>query len=250
MRPIDLPTHETCLFILQQLASQQARILEVGSGNGELALQLQSLGHEVVAIDSSIEAVQQAKQLGVDARVAQWPDFEENNFDLILFTRSLHHIHPISKAVEQANRLLKPDGLVIMEDFAFNEVSPATVEWFYGILSLLDSCDRLLLEEDSFGKQLLLGEGSLEIWHHNHDHDLHPAPVMLTALEDQFESILQTTAPYLYRYLYPLLTENEMGYRIIARVLDLEKRMANAGLVSLIGRRFVGRKRETQSNQH
>lgn len=42
--------------------------------------------HEVVAIDSSTEGIEHAKRLGVDARVADFPDFEEEPFDVILFT--------------------------------------------------------------------------------------------------------------------------------------------------------------------
>jgi uncharacterized protein (TIGR02172 family) len=39
-------------------------------------------------------------------------------FDVVLFVRSLHHAHPLSESVEQAHRLLVPEGRVIVEDFA------------------------------------------------------------------------------------------------------------------------------------
>jgi SAM-dependent methyltransferase len=242
MQPASLPTTETLRFVLEHIPSTPARVLEVGCGDGELALRLQSLGHQVIALDSSTEAVHQAKQVGVDARVAQWPQFEEEPFNAILFTRSLHHIHPLSKAVEQANALLKQSGLVLVEDFAYDEAAPFIVEWFYGILALLDACNKLSLKDESLCKELLLGGGDIEIWHRNHDHDLSSGSVMLAALRGAFEPVVETSAPYLYRYLCPLLEDDDDGYAIASRVLEMEKRLASIGGLNLVGRRFVGRK--------
>ncbi len=244
MRPNDLPTNETLQFVVAHTLNSTLRILEVGCGNGELALRLQSLGFQVTAIDSSAEAVQQAKQLGIDARLVEWPDFDEKPFDAILFTRSLHHIHPLPESLKQAKSLLRQSGQVIVEDFAFDEVTRSTVEWFYSELSLLDTCDKLNLEEDSFPKNLLLGGGDFQLWWQDHDRDLNPAPVMLTQLRDEFQPIIETSAPYLYRYTCPLLEVSDKGYEIAVRLLEAEKRMADVGAIDLIGRRFVGRKRE------
>ena len=118
-----VPTDETLKFVLKYLNSRNNRILEVGCGNGELALALQNSGFQVIAIDSSVEAVENAKALGVDARVAQFPNFDETGFDAILFTRSLHHIHELEQAVERAYQLLNNNGLVMLEDFAFDEAN-------------------------------------------------------------------------------------------------------------------------------
>jgi SAM-dependent methyltransferase len=242
MRPADLPTTETLRFVLEHLPSGRTRILEVGCGNGRLALCLQRLGHQVIALDSSAEAVQEAKQAGVDARCARWPRFEEGPFDVILFSRSLHHIHPISGAVEQANLLLEPAGLVVVEDFAFDEATPFVVDYFYDILSLLNACNQLSLKDEGFGKELLLGGGGLEVWRRNHDHELNSWPVMLDLLKGAFGPVIETSAPYLYRYLCPMLADNDSGYSIAARVLEMERRLANVVAEALIGRRFVGRK--------
>lgn len=242
MRPIDLPTNETLEFILAHTPAPRARILEVGCGAGELAFRLQAVGHHIIAIDTSAEAVRAARQLGIDARIAEWPHFAESPFDLVLFTHSLHHIHALTQAVEQAARLLRPSGLVIVEDFAFDEATSATIAWLYGILSLLNSCRQLQLTKDSFGKTLLLGGGHVELWQRNHAHDLNSAATMATALKEQFTPIIETAAPYVYRYLCPLLADNDDGYAIASQALEMEKSLAKVGAINLIGRRFVGRK--------
>ena len=238
----DFPTNETLNFVLEYLPNKNGRILEIGCGNGELAFSLQNLGFQVVAIDTSAEAVENTKQLGIDATVAAFPDFEETPFDAILFTRSLHHVHKLTEAVEKTHQLLKSNGLVIVEDFAFDEASETTIEWLYGVVSLLDVSQQLNLEEDNFAKDLLLGKGNYEVWQKNHHHDLHSAPKMFSALKKRFEPIIETTAPYLYRYFCLLLNKNPNGLAIAAQILNLEKRMAKLERIELIGRRFVGKR--------
>lgn len=210
MRPRDIATNETLKFVQTHLSTAPARILEIGCGNGELAQRFQRLGHQIVGIDSSPAVVHEARRGGVDARVAQWPEFADQPFDMILFTRSLHHIHSLDEAIEKAAAALKPLGLVIVEDFAFDEIDRATVEWFYGVLALLHTCGRLIVDDDgSFGKALWQGNGDFDIWRREHNHDLHTAVKMLSALKKEFTPRMEAPAPYLYRYLCPLLEENE-----------------------------------------
>ncbi|HEX6386996.1 MAG TPA: class I SAM-dependent methyltransferase, partial [Anaerolineae bacterium] len=96
MRPIDLAVNETVAFILDHIAPPPLRILDVGCGTGLVAHRLQAHGYDVIAIDESAELVEQARALGVTARVAAWPSFADTPFDVILFARSLHHIHPLA----------------------------------------------------------------------------------------------------------------------------------------------------------
>lgn len=238
----DVSTNETLNFVLEHLPNKSDRILEIGCGNGELAIALQNVGFQVVAIDNSVEAVENTKSLGIDARVAEFPDFNETVFDAILFTRSLHHIYELTQSIEKTHQLLNPNGLVIVEDFAFNNASETTIEWLYGIVSLLAVSEQLNLTEDNFAKDLLLGNGDYEVWRKNHHHDLHSAPTMFRELRKRFDPVLETAAPYLYRYFCLLLNRNPNGLAIASQVLELEKRMGKLGKIDLIGRRFVGKR--------
>ena len=74
MIPNEIQTGETLRFVLHNIPAQRQRILEVGCGNGALAKRLNDLGHEIVAIDSSPQAITNARQIGIDARVASFPD--------------------------------------------------------------------------------------------------------------------------------------------------------------------------------
>jgi SAM-dependent methyltransferase len=207
-----------------------------------VAHRLQACGYDVVAIDESAELVQQTRTLGVDARVAAWPSFVDTPFDVVLFARSLHHIQPLAEAVEHAHRLVVPSGLVIVDDFAWAEIDSITAEWFYGVVRLLNVCQTLIAKEDSFASELVRSDGSFAFWQHSHDHELHPVTAMWSALRSHFQSLSETSAPYLYRYLCPVIAENEAGYAIVSQVRDMEQRLAHLGALTLIGRRFVGRK--------
>ncbi|MGH7719803.1 MAG: class I SAM-dependent methyltransferase, partial [Gemmatimonadaceae bacterium] len=121
LSPSEIPVLETLSFVLDSITAPPCRLLEVGCGAGELAARLGSHGFTVVAIDSDADAVHAARDRGVDARVARWPEHDDAPFDAVLFTRSLHHLQPLPPAVARARELLAPSGVVIVEDFAFHD---------------------------------------------------------------------------------------------------------------------------------
>lgn len=240
MTPSEIQTGETLKFVRESLSPGASRILEVGCGGGELAKRLQDLGHEVVAVDSSAEAVEAARGLGVDARRAHFPDFAEEPFDAVLFTRSLHHIRPLAPALDQARHLLKPAGLLIVEDFAYSDAGEFTAAWFYRLLRLLESCGVLLPATDSFGRKLLSGGGDVSLWR-EHVHEINTAREVLEAVSERFDVSASRPAPYLYRYASALLPDDERGGEIISSVLELERVTGAEVEHLLLGRRLVAR---------
>jgi len=240
MVPSDVPTSETLTFVEANLPPGPARLLEVGCGHGELALRLQSRGHEVVAIDRSEKAVARARARGVEARRADWPQFDDSApFDAVLFTRSLHHIGALPGAVRRARELLQPRGRVLVEDFARHEVQPLAAEWLYQVLALLDGAGLLRRQSDPLLKAMRRDREPLAAWQAAHDPDLHSAEAMQAALEAEFRRVETATVPYLYRYVCSRLEESARGYRLARRSLAMERRLSTVGGVPLIGRRFV-----------
>jgi 2-polyprenyl-3-methyl-5-hydroxy-6-metoxy-1,4-benzoquinol methylase len=241
VRPGELQTNETLQFVLESVPFRGARVLEVGCGNGELANKLRNLGYEVIAIDSSERNIEDARRLGVDARVAEFPDFEEDRFDVILFTRSLHHIRPLQPALNQAHHLIKPSGLMVVEDFAYSDTNEYTAAWFYRTLKLLEACGVLLPAEDSFGRKLLKGGGDISLWR-DHVHEINTAQEVLDAIGQCFEVLKMKLAPYLYRYASQMVQDDDRGGRIVSRLLELEKETGSRIDHFLIGRRFVAQR--------
>jgi ubiquinone/menaquinone biosynthesis C-methylase UbiE len=233
MHPREVALRETLTFVQQHLPDSR-HLLEVGCGSGELAARLHQQGHHIIALDSDAAVIEQARQLGIDARVVAWPDFEEASFDAILFTRSLHHITDLTSAVSQAYRLLAPGGLLLVEDFAYETRDLRTSEWCYSLVVLLQTCQKLQLKQEEVLATLLKRGGELACWQEHHDHDLHSTWTQRTVLKQVFEQVSESKMAYLYRYLLPALPETEQGYTIAMHLVELEQRMGQAGGITLM----------------
>ncbi len=241
MRLNEIATNETYDFVNEHTWARGLRILEVGCGSGELAIRLQDDGHQVTAIDSAKDAVAIAKRAGADVRLACWPDFTAEPFDLILFTRALHHMQPLSPAVIRAKQLLKQSGLLLVEDFAFSDVHKEAAEWFYWLVLLLDACGVLVLKEGAFGAKILKGRGAFELWQ-DHVHDINSADSVLRAISQEFEVLKTDSAPYFYRYLSEIVADNKQGADVVSMALKMEKLAGLNNSAFFLGRRFVARK--------
>jgi SAM-dependent methyltransferase len=108
------------------------------------------------------------KRLGVDAHMATWPDFNDGQFDAVLFTRSLHHIHPLDESVGRAAESLSEGGRIIVEDFAYDSVDEKTLHWFRSAIRLLEAAG-LLIAGDEFLEKVLSKTETLNAWRLNHD---------------------------------------------------------------------------------
>jgi SAM-dependent methyltransferase len=240
-RPADVGTSETLSFVLESVSPPPRRLLEIGCGDGELAARLHGLGYRIVALDSDAKAVRAAIARGVDARVARWPDFEGGRCDAVLFTRSLHHLRPLSPAIARAAQLLEPDGVVLVEDFAFQDANESTVVWFQGLLRGLQAAGAIEPGAECFARSVMESEEPFATWHRDHEQDLHAADTMRWALAEHFDLIIEHECPYLYRYVIPLLSPNEAGCRVVREVLAQEREMAARGVIVHVGRRLIGR---------
>jgi 2-polyprenyl-3-methyl-5-hydroxy-6-metoxy-1,4-benzoquinol methylase len=239
--PFVCPTDHTAEFLDRALPTR-SRILEVGCGGGDLALRLTRLGHRVVGIDPSDAAVGRARTLGVDAHQADLTAFKGDPFDVVIFTRSLHHIDPLDGALRHANELLRPEGMAILEEFAVDAMDRATATWFYDMEGLLEASG--ILRVDAEDARSSPGD-PLRRWHaaHTHGHPLHTGPVMLEALSQTFDVKSTERVPYLYRYLIDRLEPSDRGYRAAREVFDLELRRTADHTLSAIGLRAIARRR-------
>jgi SAM-dependent methyltransferase len=100
-------------------------VADLGTGEGAFALLLAERAAKVIAVDTSAKMIEvgreQARRLGVRNVEFRLGDMEEVPIDdaavdLVFFSQSLHHaLHP-ERAVEEAARILKPAGRVVILD--------------------------------------------------------------------------------------------------------------------------------------
>jgi SAM-dependent methyltransferase len=93
------------------------KILEIGCSGGPLLKLLVSLGYSrVVGIDNSKEAIQLCKKRGfkdVFLMDGVSPQFDREDFDLIIASDVLEHILDDDQAVKEWKRILKREGIII-----------------------------------------------------------------------------------------------------------------------------------------
>ncbi len=235
-------TRLTYDFIRRFLPRGCRRILEVGCGTGKLAARLSQDGYEVVAIDSDHDAVAAAQQIGVDARVVTWPDFNDGQFNAILFTRSLHHIHPLDQSIQHAADSLTEDGRIIVEDFAYESTDEKTLRWFASVVRFLGAAS-LLVEGDEFLNKMLSKTKTLNAWRQNHEHELHTATEIGAQLEKVLGDVVTEEAPYYFRYLAGAIVVTERRDAIVQALAEQEAVLAADGSIVALGRRFVATQR-------
>jgi ubiquinone/menaquinone biosynthesis C-methylase UbiE len=235
----DIPTGETFAFLSAHILPVPRRVLEVGCGDGALAVLIQGAGHEVVALDASPQAVAVARSRGVDARVCHWPQFTDQPFDTVVFNRSLHHMHDLAASLKRARALLKHGGKVLAEDFAFADAKPADVAWLCAALTKLEAAGVKFATDATLVRNVLQHGGSFAGWQMDHDETLHHASEMEAALRLHVGATTVEHVPYLYRYVAAAISDTTNGNGIVAQTLREEKTDAQLGHLTLIGRRFV-----------
>ena len=91
------------------------KMLEPGCGRGEFLNNFQNLGLDVIGIDVSPEALKYNNNFEVklcDIEKEKLP-FEDNSIDIIYSKSFIEHLHYPEKYLEEAYRVLKPNGIFL-----------------------------------------------------------------------------------------------------------------------------------------
>ncbi len=180
------------------------RVLEVGCGGGALAAAMAAEGREVTAIDLRLPEPRpdRAVRWIQGDYLALSPAVIGEAFDAVVFTASLHHIHPLDRALERAHALLRPGGQLVLDELDLDAVDAATARWFYEIQELLVAAgcyprDRVDGEADDDDPR----RRWLDAHVHHGEPPLHGGRAMIDAVETRFRHVAAERCPYLYRYI-------------------------------------------------
>ena len=247
--PLDADADEVLSFVTRALPPG-GTVLEVGSGDGSLAARLRAAGWRVKAIDVDAEAVEAARARGVDAACVDFFDVRGERFDALVFTRSFHHLSPLSAAIAQSRALVAPGGTLVLDEFAHDELDLASAAWFYDVQALLEEAGALAPDEGHRHRHHHHEEQPppktpLERWQRRlvHDPPLHGGKAMVEAFSAAFEVQRLDRLAYLHRHLGERLVPDERGVRLFQRMRALEEERIALGLLVPIGLRLTIRVR-------
>ncbi len=86
-------------------------ILDLGCGEGTLALQIQKFNTKVVALDLSADMVEKTKAKGIEAYVMSATELEfKNEFDAVFSNAVLHWVKDSNTAITKIHTALKDKG--------------------------------------------------------------------------------------------------------------------------------------------
>jgi len=96
---------------------KDGKILDVGCGNGEMIGWMKEYGWKTYGVDTSREACEQAEKQGLDVFCGELQDahFSSDFFDVITVNHVLEHVHNPLALLKECNRILKKDGLFIVD---------------------------------------------------------------------------------------------------------------------------------------
>ena len=112
--------------------NKDTKILDVGTGNGNFIRVITSLIHdfsEIIGIDLIEGSIEGCKKNFKDERInffrmdALKMDFEDNVFDIVCLSNSLHHLEDINGVLIEMERVLKPGGALLFCEMMSNNLT-------------------------------------------------------------------------------------------------------------------------------
>ncbi|MCT7562536.1 class I SAM-dependent methyltransferase [Aliarcobacter butzleri] len=119
------------------------KILDLGCGEGTLAIKIQNQGANVIGIDLSEEMVLKAKEKGIEAFVMSVTDlkFQNESFDKVFSNAVLHWVKDLDKSAKEIARVLKKNGKFVAEFGGYGNIR-----------FLCEAMDEVFLTHKDFGE--------------------------------------------------------------------------------------------------
>jgi len=141
---------------IAKMIGNRNNILDVGCGDGTLALYLRTTDNDILGIDISDSSIQKANKKNIYRNVSfiQTPfeEFQANNesFDAIVFVASIHHMDMI-KAIDKAKKLLAKNGVLIIVGLA----KPSSLfDWIVELARIIPSKTISIIKKNITSEEL------------------------------------------------------------------------------------------------
>lgn len=257
------------LELLNKYCPVGAKILDVGCGAGYMSLELARNGYHVNAFDISASCIQEAENalsqnpykngfgsltyrvMALDQAVGQ--------YDVVLFSVSLHHMVDLERALDKANSLLRPGGCILCYEPChdlWTEADAAQVLLIRGLLTLtgnwhdsnelsphyLNNEEGIDLGVKAIHEEYIEERDKHEVGQSPNDNEA-SGKEMMEGLQKRFEKIeMRSGHSFIYRLLGGIRGSSEQIERLAEFIAAYDSYSVSKGYMNANGFYFIGRK--------
>lgn len=98
---------------IEKKVSKRGKILDLGAGTGDFLAQAKNVGWETFGVEPNEGARRLAAEKGVEL-LENSASFPDQHFDVITMWHVLEHVPDLEKQIRELDRILKPDGLLVI----------------------------------------------------------------------------------------------------------------------------------------
>lgn len=134
------------------------KVLEIGCGTGIILKRIAKIAKEAWGVDLSSGMLKKAKEKDLNVKQAnatQLP-FKDSEFDVVYSVKVLAHIPDIEKVIEEVHRVLKKDGMAVLEFY-----NPKSFKKLANTIQ--KSGEKVFLRFDSHSDIMRLVEGKFKL---------------------------------------------------------------------------------------
>lgn len=111
--------------LVGKYSSKAGKVLEIGSSTGVMLSLFQKLGWEVLGIEVSRASASKSQEKGIATIVDYFEKVRllNQSFDLVILNHTLEHLTSPIEVLQKVNRLLKENGLLLIDVPNFGSIS-------------------------------------------------------------------------------------------------------------------------------
>jgi SAM-dependent methyltransferase len=219
-------TDERCLaavwpFVREHAPPPPASVVEIGCGPlGGFVPMLRSAGYDAVGVDTEAPEGADYHRTGIEEFAPP------GAVDLVVASRSLHHVADLDDVADRMVGMLAPGGTVVVLEWAWEQFDEPTARWCFERLPPADEDPNWLhRRQETWVESGKPWTAYLTDW--ATDDGLHTGEAVLAALEARLRTVAADAGPYYFPGLDGVTEEAELA--AIA-----------AGRIQANGIRFVG----------
>lgn len=212
-------------FARGHLPPPPARVLDVGCGQGDVTTSLAVAGYDVLGIDPAAPDGDLFRRVLLEDLEPE----QEEPFDAVVASLSLHHVRDLDQAVTRIGELLRPRGALLLDEFAWDLADDPTLDWFYNQW-------RVIAAASGHGEVPTALAAMRDDWETSHL-GLHRFAALRAAVAARFEERAFGWTPFLYRLLDGVATE------------VLEQALVDSGAIRPLGFRYAGVARSSEGGE-